>query len=267
MKFMKNLVNPSNKSFEFFKRSWNPCVLGAMKYLLKHPLTGPLAIWRRLRYPILKRNVTKPFITPEGFRVETNKELLTWAQMFIEKNLYSPHLMLELTGVTSATIVDVGANHGMATAYFGSFNNTNNFICIEPYEIFLNKGIENTRHLRTQWINAAASSERGSIAFYRGGLTSCKRPALIEEELKVDSITLDDLQTDIFLLKIDTDGHSNEVLSGAVNVLRRTRHVIIEEEDGLDLARWFPTSEWSSRKLPSGCDMLFTNLKVPIPRH
>ena len=74
---MQNLIYPTNKSWQFFKNSWKPCVFGGINYLLKHPIRGPVALYHRLKFPILKRSITEPFTTPEGIEVESNQALIT----------------------------------------------------------------------------------------------------------------------------------------------------------------------------------------------
>ena len=242
-------------------------MFGGINYLLKHPIRGPVALYHRLKFPILKRSITQPFTTPEGIEVESNQALITWAQMFVEQLLYDDTFIREYKRATGANVIDVGANYGMFTSWLGSYNNTTNFICIEPYPPFLEKGKRNTSKLRTKWINAAASCLTGPIKLYRGGLLTCKKPVLVEEEILVDTVRLDSLDIDVFLLKIDTDGHSTEVLEGASELLKRTRHVLIEDEDGLDFDKFFHPNSWKRTVLPSGCDFLFTNPRVKPPVH
>ena len=261
-----NLVKPSNKSLTYFKNSWKPCVFGAARYLLKHPIKGPRTIYNRLRFPVLKKSVEKPYRTPEGFQISTNQAMLIHAQIFIEQNLYNKEFVREFKNTSNATIIDVGANHGMVTAWLGSLNNTATFFCFEPFLEFFEEGQRNTADLKTTWFYAAASNKtEQEIPIYLGGLVSCKKPATIVEERRVESVALDSLNlSEVFCIKIDTDGHSNEVLSGAQNTLKRTRWVIIEEEDDLDLSCF---EGWHRTKLPSGCDWLLLNPKTKPPTH
>lgn len=143
-----NLVEPSNKSWVYFKNAWKPVTFGALNYLIKHPLKGPSALYQRLRYPLLKKSVTKPFITPEGYKISSNQELLVWSQQFIEEVLFNKEFLSEYTSTSSATIVDVGANHGMFTAWLSSYNDTSFFHCFEPYKTYYEVGKENTKKLR-----------------------------------------------------------------------------------------------------------------------
>lgn len=258
-----NIVLPSNKSWSFFKASWRNCLSGALSYLVSHPLQGWSALYHRLRYPVLKRSVI-PFFTPEGIRISQNHELIAWSHIFVERVLHDAAFLKEYQSTAGAVIIDVGANCGMFTAWLGSMNNTSSFICLEPYPSFCSAGIARTSDLGCQWLNVAASNKEGKISFYRGSLTTCKKPAVIKEEMIVPCIPLDLLAMDAFLIKIDTDGHSTEVLEGATELLQRTRHVIIEDETGLDLDRFFG-SHWTRRKLPSGYDWLLTNTEVNPP--
>jgi FkbM family methyltransferase len=253
---MKNIVTPSNKSWTYFKNSWKPCVFGGINYLLKHPIKGPATIYKRLRYPIFKKSVSSPYTTPEGFLISTNQEQLIHAQIFIEQNLFNKQFINEFKKTSNASIIDVGANHGMVTAWLGSLNDTATFWCIEPFKEFADIGRSNTSHLQTIWLDAAVSDADGFIPLYLGGLVSCAKPSLVKEERKVKSLTLDGFIFNPFLVKIDTDGHSNEVINGAKDILKRTRWVIIEEEDGLDLSIF---NGWQRWKLPSGCDWLLLN--------
>lgn len=249
-----NVIEPCRNSLVMFLKVWRTYLAGAFRYWLEDPVNSIPCFWNRFKYACLKRSVTRPFLTPEGFSIESNQEMITHSSMFIEETLFSAEL-IDAIACQSGIIVDVGACYGMFSLWIESYcEKPMEFICIEPYQLFAEKGSLNMKDIPVTWIKAAASNNTGDAVIYRepNSLVTFASTTKAIETMEINCITIDGLGLDsVLLLKIDTDGHNQHVLEGAMETLKRTRFVLIEKEPGVNLDSWFPGNEWKPINLPN----------------
>ncbi len=172
-----------------------------------------------------------------------------------------PHLMSEKKGL----ILDVGANNGISSAYFHKVNPQWKIIAFEPNSIHRRSLNRLKRNFKGFDYRPIGLSDRDQIlTFYTPvyfgfpqhcetsseiKLKSCCRSHCFSfltkrmkfHEQKVEVKTIDELNLNPDVIKIDCEGDDFKILKGAKNTLERCRPFIVlenNEKDYLDLVQF-----------------------------
>jgi len=133
--------------------------------------------------------------------------------------------------------IDVGANIGDSIAAFFQ-NESDQFLAIEPAEKFnrfLQKNWGQSKNVRI--LSYICSSSDNSASYEVKGHAGSARIVPSESGIQMESRSLDTILLeqaylrDVNMLKIDTDGHDFEVISGAKNAIESQRPSILFECD------------------------------------
>ncbi len=136
-------------------------------------------------------------------------------------------------------ILDIGANIGMAAAWFARFNPDRKIYCFEPLEG--NARLVEKNCPVADVVRAAAGAQRGEVTLDvdpDGMMASSLGVGNRTNRITFPVVTLDafaaerDL-TAVGMLKMDAEGMEVEILRGARNVLARTGQIVMETH-GLD---------------------------------
>lgn len=143
---------------------------------------------------------------------------------FYESEMLTHIADLQPTG----TIVDVGANIGNHTVFFGMFTDADKVIAVEPNELvvpLLERNIA-VNHLSNKVVrhSCALGAEPGRVGLLVGRLHNLGHTRTIAGS-DVEQRRLDDIVSDkeISVIKIDVEGYELEVLKGASRVLREQK--------------------------------------------
>jgi FkbM family methyltransferase len=147
---------------------------------------------------------------------------------------YAEQAFLWLYLRESDVVIDCGAHVGLYSALASAImQNRGVVIAVEPHPDtaeLLKRNIKNCGATRARIVQAALSSEAGSVLFYPGGPTRSAYSSLMPEEpgqpgIPVTATTLDALceaqgVERIDFLKIDAEGSELQVLEGATETIR-----------------------------------------------
>jgi FkbM family methyltransferase len=167
----------------------------------------------------------------------------------INKWIYQPYIFPFLNNLNLAgcDIVDVGANNGLFTIDFADYVGPNGrVISFEPQRIIFQQLCGNVfaNGLRNVYChNAAIGHESGQVRievpnyFQRNGLVNYGDVHITDNEENSEVVNmwrLDDLEfNNLRLIKIDTQGFEPNVISGAVETIKKHRpFIIVEIEEG-----------------------------------
>jgi hypothetical protein len=221
------------KGFRAFYNNAYNIIYGSIYYLTLAPGNWWLrfnVLIARIWYVFYKRGSIN-VKTPEGITLENAFELINYSQIFIEGNLFCPTLFSDARSTKESLIViDVGAAIGLFPKWLDHYLKCYDYYGFEPDY--------------SKLLKAMAVNKQGCI-FHK--------QALDNKEHSLDSYGWNSC----FLLKIDTDGSNVQVLLGAHRLLLRTRHVLIEAEEGLNFDYFFSPHIWDKQRL-SYDDYLFS---------
>lgn len=243
-----------------FKKNWKKVILGSLRYLIFHPIMGPRILYTRLSY--IWKNFQGPLLVPEGFRIRYNHQLLVYGVIFIEHDLYNSYLINELLKKDIPYIIDVGANVGMFAQWISIYNPTAFFTSFEPCKEYVAEAhrINNEHFINNSFKNFAVGECDGWVNLNFGtGISTREDVPKTLRDYKVKQTSLDNsIPADFrpFLIKIDTDGSNLRVLTGATEVLKRTRFVLIEKES--DYSEFF--KGWTC--IDNGNDYIYENPNI-----
>lgn len=144
-----------------------------------------------------------------------------------------------LDGIDHPVVVDVGANVGQFSTAIRTFYPAASSVAVEPDPDVHALLARNAEVLgRTRTICAAAGAASGTLPLHRHHLSamSTLRPGAVEtydpaNTIEVPVRTLDEMTADlqsVDLLKIDVEGFELEALRGAVELLGRSRFLLVE---------------------------------------
>jgi len=146
--------------------------------------------------------------------------------------LFSTYCLDSLNFSENDLVVDCGANIGELRYSFLNKDINIQYIAFEPEPktfVCLKNNLQNNDF--GDCYNIALSNESGKKSFYvdkEGGNSSLEYFGK-NNETKVDIKNLDELGLkDIKLLKIEAEGHENEVLQGSVETLKTTNYVVVD---------------------------------------
>ncbi|MBR9974803.1 MAG: FkbM family methyltransferase [Bacteroidetes bacterium] len=178
------------------------------------------------------------------------------------------HLLEQFTA-EGDWVIDVGANVGYYTKKFSDIvGPRGRVIAIEPVPdtfAFLASNVLLFRHRNITLINVAVSDSaaiaRMNVPVDAAGLKDYFGAAITDAEsgFSVQTLALDtlDLPQRIAVLKIDTEGHDDAVLSGAFALLERDHPTLIVEEPSDAMAQRLLQLEYTRETVPGSYNALF----------
>lgn len=272
---MEELAFPNkNLSWYFFNKNKKNVILGALKYFFKYCFLCPIKVFyllkTRINFAVKKQSLVKPLLTPNGFSLINNSELLSYTQIFVELNLYNKLYIKDFLNQESPIIIDVGYNCGFFVKWLNLYNTKAEFFCFEvlPQNIIRAQKMDDEAWSRfiinKEVFNKAVWNKSDEIIpIYVGDNISTDAATKNKRfSFKIETIALDDFKfkNDIFLLKIDTDGSNLNVLIGAKKLLSKVKWLLIENESNQE--------EWLIKNVPffskiaktSPMDTLYKNL-------
>ncbi|MGG5171542.1 FkbM family methyltransferase [Pseudarthrobacter sp. J1738] len=153
---------------------------------------------------------------------------------FYEKDLLD---VLATLPLRDGLIVDVGANLGNHTVYFGTFME-NSIVAIEPvesnFELLLRNIRDNKLQARVQAVNTVVWDQPGQFSMDNpnpsNGGTFQAHPAIAGAPA-ISGQTLDEIISDrpVSLIKIDVEGAEDKVLAGGMSIIRKDFPVVVAE--------------------------------------
>ena len=166
-------------------------------------------------------------------------------------------------------VIDVGANVGYYTKKFSDLvGPRGRVIAIEPVPetfAFLASNVLMFTNANTSLLNLAASDcgtlVRMVIPFDAAGMKDYFGAAITDTEqgLAIQTITLDSLELPrrVAVIKIDTEGHDDAVISGAFRMLQRDHPTMIVEEPSPAMIDRLLALDYTRENLPGSYNTLF----------
>lgn len=243
-------------------------IFGSIRYILANPVVSWPILCQRLRCVFTDR--VGPTLTPEGFVIWHRTHYYTYCNIFVERFLDHPRWIKEMKEHKEPLVLDIGANIGMFGQYCAEINALATIIGFEPcveYCVEWNR-IQKERSFRGEVLNTALSNEDGmsthTFADYMGkGI----RSVLGQGGDRLSCYKLDTILpriqpslSQVFLIKIDTDGSNTKILEGATETLGKTQFVLIEKEDEEDYTPFF--QGWKRYDLQA--DILYENIHKSV---
>ena len=204
-----------------------------------------------LKHPAIRRFIYSTF---DRYKPNAEYKIASLNSDYINKEIFSngiyeSSLLEKLKGIivkeeTFGTYVDVGANIGNHTVYFSKI--AKEVIAFEPNPICYNLTKANLLANKCNnaiVINKAVSSKIGNARFvfnfeHTGGGNLLDSSIISDdEEIDVKLTILDEFYSKIEkldLIKIDAEGHENDVLLGAKKIIIRDLPIVVYEAHGLD---------------------------------
>lgn len=172
-------------------------------------------------------------------------------------------------------VIDIGANVGHYTKIFSELVGRNGrVIAFEPVPSTFSLLSSNTLlfpHPNVTLINAAVSNNfnvlgmsipklsTGLTNYYEAHLSSTSNNELCVMTMSIDSLCINH---QITLVKIDTEGHESQVLSGMRNLLEVSQPVLIVETVSEKLISYLTELRYTPEKLKNSPNILFIPNKV-----
>jgi FkbM family methyltransferase len=139
------------------------------------------------------------------------------------------------------TIIDCGANIGLASIYFAQrFPQAS----IKAYEadpniyVSMKANFDSFEYTKVEAINAAVSNKNGEIFFHlEGGHSGMIADSAAQNSVAVPCVRLKDVldqYDDITFLKIDIEGHESEVLPDIAEELKKVQFLFLEYHSFVD---------------------------------
>jgi len=238
---------------------------GYFRLILAHPLFAIKLLWVRAQY-FFSRRMAAPLSTPDGFKIETASELISYWSFFVEREGCAAEWLAALATEPKPLVLDVGANAGLFTHFIWSQRRDAEIIAFEPLPKMAAKlaAWQQITHAQLTVHNLAVSDHCGSLSFFftteNDTAASLKPRDITIPPITVPVATLDSVVggRDVLLIKFDVEGVEVEALAGAVDVLKRTQFLIIEAHTGkaLEDIRQQLGSTWLSRRV-GGSDYFF----------
>ncbi|HTV41009.1 MAG TPA: FkbM family methyltransferase [Candidatus Sulfotelmatobacter sp.] len=246
-----------------------PSVPGFSRMLLAHPGSALSLLSARFHF-FSTHTLKRPFVTRDGFLVETPNQLASYWSFFVEGECRAPEWVNALRTETEPLVVDVGANAGLFTHFVWTMRPDTRFILFEPLPRMAKK-IEDwsaKTHASVVLHNKAVSNYCGTTSFFAcsesDDTASLDPEAGGQLKFEVPVVTLDSILPDrrILVLKIDVEGFECDVLAGAKQTLQRARYLIIEAHSKAALHRIKQTlgNEWLDKPVGAS-DYFFSRVQ------
>jgi FkbM family methyltransferase len=136
-------------------------------------------------------------------------------------------------------IIDIGANIGNHSLFFSEFLEYDTIHSFEPHPHNFELLKKNMDGKKAELYQIALSDTKGEMAMYNsdssnnGGFSLHQQSTSFVVYDKIDTITLDSYNLkNISMIKIDVEGHEEEVLKGAINTINETHPIIFIENLG-----------------------------------
>ncbi len=177
--------------------------------------------------------------TPEGFSISSLQELVTYWDMFVERELWDKSWIEELRKAKQPCILDIGANYGLFCRLALQFNPGAQITAFEPQANLAKKvqqGLGITCHpiaLSDENAQATLHLDPGDgetaslVAYQHSGRTATVELKRLDDFWPREKVP--------FLVKIDVDGVEVSVVKGGQETLSRTGFIIIEASQKSDL--------------------------------
>lgn len=155
------------------------------------------------------------------------------AGTFYEREMLEHARSTDLQG----TVIDVGANIGNHTVFFGMFTSVEQVIAVEPHQPaaeYLRDNIA-VNHLgsKVTQLACALGTTNGTVGLKPGPARNMGHTKVTSGD-DIELARLDDIATsDVSLLKIDVEGYELEVLTGGIELLGDQRPVLFIEAANL----------------------------------
>jgi FkbM family methyltransferase len=192
-------------------------------------------------YYFRNRQLKEPISTPDGFRIETPNELISYWSLKIERECFRAIWIDAIQLETAPLVVDVGANAGIFTHLLWSLKPDAEIIAFEPLPR-MNLKIQTwgQRTAANLKLFQLAVSDRCGIARFCAETENDTTASLqlvndCRKGFQIETVTLDSALPDrpIFLIKIDVEGFEPEVLAGSKKAIQNTRFLLIEAHSKL----------------------------------
>lgn len=260
--------------FGFLFAHFIPSLLNWPRLFCRHPVFALKLLWQRAFFFAMRR-VPHALIDSDGFVIDTPEVLNSYWSMFAERALLSKEWTESFQQANEPLVLDIGANAGAFIHLVRGIRPDVKIHAFEPLPAMAArlrnwaKSFENfTLH------EGACSSSSGTATFYIRSendttATLETENASVRQKLEVQTFTVDELipEQEIFMMKIDVEGHEPDVLKGAHKRLTTTHFLIIEahtKEQYRNLANILG-ADWISRKLDP-INWLFMNRKYATQR-
>ncbi len=171
-----------------------------------------------------------------------NKKRIVWMRtyagdidMFYE--IFFKEIYREAITNTDNTIIDLGANVGMASLFFLHKNNTANIICVEPdtdnYKMLELNFKEEINSKQLAIIHAAIMPEEGKVFIENKSFKYNSSVNINAAEPNTDAVSMESILTkyniqNIDLLKTDIEGSEKYLFAKNTNWLSNTSKIMIE---------------------------------------
>jgi len=182
-------------------------------------------------FTIFEKNIKVQFFLPHK-----NDDI---QQKIIVKRTFYENELLNAVGKylhCGSIVIDVGANIGNHTVFFGKIANVQKVYCFEPNKTafdILKLNVElNDLNTKTELYNIALGSENGKAEIdYNGMLrNNLGNTSIIKNDHgKIEIKMLDDIdiiEGKVDLIKIDVEGFEIEVLKGSLGTLKKYRPIV-----------------------------------------
>jgi FkbM family methyltransferase len=256
--------------WDFAKQHAGDSIRGFFRLLKKSPTFALRLFSARLRY-FLTRGFGGPIATPDDFLIETSNELISYWSFFVEEECRDLEWIRPLRQLTQPLVLDVGANAGLFSHLVWQTRKDVRLKIFEPLPRMagkIRKWQERTG-AEAEIINKAVSDKPG-IAELHTSAENDTTATLVGAKsgstpLRVETVNLDSVfpTENVFLIKIDVEGHEPAVIRGAQNLLQRTRFLIVEAHtpEALKAIQAVLPGEWKTRQIGAS-DHLLTNQLV-----
>jgi len=208
---------------------------GFIRLLIGHPGFALKLLAARF-YFFRNRQLKEPLETPDGYRIETANELLSYWSLRVERECFRGSWTESLKKEKSPFVIDVGANAGVFTHLLWALKPTSEIFAFEPLPL-MNKKIrawnERTKANLTLF-QRAVSDKCGTATFCADSDNDTNASLELTDDKRngftVETVTLDSALPDrpIFLIKIDVEGFEPQVLDGAKKAIQNARFLLIE---------------------------------------
>jgi FkbM family methyltransferase len=227
---------------------------GAGVSRLRLPYWFVRAFLGRLGHPLVSSDTARIAIRLDGTEVEVlvrkdASDLDVVREVLLERCYDFPY---ERFCPRVATIVDLGANVGVAAAFFAARFPAADILCVEPVEESVEVLRLNAGRARTPWRveQAVAASHVGVCDLYVSGwwATATTIPEIAERRTRLEhraehllalpprqaqAMTIDELMRrhsirDVDLLKIDVEGAERDLLQGPGAWLEATQAIVLD---------------------------------------
>jgi FkbM family methyltransferase len=154
---------------------------------------------------------------------------------------------------TQSGIIDIGANIGNHSLFFSEFLEYDTIHSFEPHPHNFELLKKNMDGKRAKLYQTALSEKKGEMVLYNsdssnnGGFSLHQQPTSFIVYDKIDVTTLDSYKLkNISMIKIDVEGHEEEMLKGAVNTIKKNHPIIFIENLGYGWPELFKVDRLNS---------------------